>query len=155
MIKKICHLICFLSIVALLGGCNDDRNPYPIPNYYPVNISILLDSFDSDLAIGRVKTFNSQRGSAGYFGVVVYRYGAEDFYAYDMACPNDHYSGCTVIEHSLTATDPHGLNLECSRCCKTKFSLLSGYPVETTFYKYPLRQYQVTKVRDRQFLVYN
>ena len=145
--------IYFFSLALLLGSC-EDSNTYPIPNN-TVDIVIFLDGYDNTFAIGQVKTFNSGRGYAGYLGVVVYRSGPDEFLAYDMACPNDHYNGCKIIEHSSDATaPPSDLCLQCSKCCKAKFSLLDGYPQGST-YKYPLKSYKVTKINDYRFRIHN
>jgi hypothetical protein len=64
----------------LFDSCKE-QNPFPIPNNR-VDIPINLLSFDSDLSIGSVKTFITQL--SGFGGVVVYRYGLDDFVAYEI-----------------------------------------------------------------------
>lgn len=143
-----------LLLILFLGSCGK-KNPYPIPNYYTVNINIDLNGFDNDLSIGSVKTFNNNRYSAGYRGVVVYRNGLDEFCAYDMACPNDHYSGCTIIDDTIVSRPaPSDLCLSCRYCCNCKFSLLDGSP-QSSGCKYPLQRYQVTKINDHKFLIHN
>ncbi|MCL2682773.1 MAG: hypothetical protein FWE63_04720 [Bacteroidales bacterium] len=158
--RNFLSILCFLSLAVLFSSssCNDKRNPNPIP-ICAVNFVIYLDSFDQDLSIGNVKTFNDKRGYTGCFGssqykggVVVYRFADDEFFAYDMACPVDHFYGCMVIEFSdMARVAP--LEFECL-CCKAKFNILDGYP-KGSGNRYPMRKYKVTKERDRQFRVQN
>lgn len=83
---------------------------------------------------------------------MVYRFADDEFFAYDMACPVDHFYGCMVIEFSdMARVAP--LEFECL-CCKAKFNILDGYP-KGSGNRYPMRKYKVTKERDRQFRVQN
>ncbi len=150
-------IIAFCLILSLYS-CKDD-NPNPIPNYYTVNITIDVSSFDNDFAIGNIKTFTQMRTgyNTGYAGVVVYRHNLDEFYAYDMACPNDWYSGCIVVRDSTKARPaPADLCLQDEICCGCKFNLLNGYPQsDNKDYRYPLLQYKVTKQSATRFLVHN
>ncbi len=156
--RNIYKIICFLSIAMLPYSCKDDDNPYPIPDY-TVNFTIDTSSFDMDFNIGDIKTFpgkgRSGSGYFGYLGVVVYYHNQDELYAYDIACPNDHYYGVTIIEALEGAIPaPGDLCIQCPTC-KARFSLLNnGYP-EGSAYEYPLKKYQVSKIDNHRFLVHN
>jgi hypothetical protein len=137
--KNFTHIICFWCLVTFFGACKD-RNPDPIP-HCPVYIIIYRDSRDSDLAIGRMKTFNNGRGDAGCYGVVVVNLNNEDFLAYEMGCPNDWRYGGMIVKHELSAREMPDY-FECSEC-KTKFSILDGQPMPGAVSRYPMKAYRV------------
>jgi nitrite reductase/ring-hydroxylating ferredoxin subunit len=163
--KFFAYFICFLSFVMFFGSCKGDGNPNPIPNS-TVNFIIDLNSSDSRFTIGTMKTFNNTRGYTGYYGsvgggVVVLRMGDDEFLAYDMACPNDHYYYCFVAEFQGLQQDMPQ-HFECS-CCKAKFNILNGVPISSPK-KYAMKKYQVTPVKESfspvtqrysRFLVHN
>jgi len=165
--KFFANTICFLTLVLLLFSCREERNPYPIPICH-VDILIRLDGFDMGFGAGRMKTFNYTRGHAGCYGslqywnmgfrggVVVLNMGGGEFLAYDMACPNDHWHGCTVVEFiSDGGTRVIPDYFECS-CCKTKFNILSGQPMAGSQTRYSMRSYHVTPITGgTQFRVHN
>jgi len=155
--KYLTNTVWFLILAVLCLSCKDERNPYPIGNC-TVFFIIYLDGFHSDFVPGRMKTFN--RGNSGghtgcYDGIVVLNLDGENFLAYDMACPNDHYYGCMVIDfHSGTREFP--AHFECA-CCKTKFNILDGRPMAGAQTRYPMKKYKVSPVsgQRRQFEVHN
>ncbi|MCL2414541.1 MAG: hypothetical protein FWC94_04730 [Bacteroidales bacterium] len=147
-----------MILALFLSSCNrGDGNPHQIP-ICTVHIDIYLDSFDRDLVPGRVKTFNNARGMAGCYGhrnggVVVINLNGDDFLAWDMACPNDHWMGGVVIPfHSLAQAMPDYFH--CSMC-DTRFNPLDGQPMTGAATRFVMRQYSVTRVSDRLVRVYN
>jgi len=151
--KYLTNTVWFLILVVFGLSCDNERNPYPIGNC-TVSFVIQLDGWHSDFAPGRMKTFN-RANSAGhtgcYDGIVVLNLDNENFLAYDMACPNDHFYGCMVIDfhpgHREFPTDslrpdlpPH---FRCS-CCNTRFNILDGRPMRGADTRYPMKSYKIT-----------
>jgi len=154
--KYFIHTACLLTFALFFFGCNrGDGNPNPIP-ICPVRIEIGV--MDNDLVPGNVKTFNNSRGMAGCNwhgtgGVVVYNINGEDFLAWDMACPNDHWAGAVVIGWQLTA-QPRPLYFQCSMC-HTRFDPLTGTPLPGAATRFVMRQYSVTRQANGTILVHN
>lgn len=113
-----------------------------------------LAADDNDLTIGSAKKFTSGAGYFGCSGVVVYRHGLEEFFAYDLACPNDWYYYCAVADSMPRKFVPEELVVRCSTCCRATFSLLDGYP-RSSHNKYPLKKYKVERISDTRFRVTN
>jgi hypothetical protein len=106
---------------------------------------------DSDLAVGTTKIFPCTQVpycDRGYLGTIIFRYGMEEFAAFDLACPNDYYYYQPIRYDTANA---------CYKCdlCGTKFNLLTGFAEGGSTYKYCLRQYTVTKVNDVYYQVTN
>jgi len=142
------YTVCFLTLALLVFSCNDgDGNPHRIP-ICTVSIDIDQRSHDNDFAPGRIKTFDHRRGPSGCYGswnggVVVVNIDNEDFRAFDMACPNDHWLGGVVIEWQLLSREipPY---FQCAMC-NTRFNPLDGTPMEGAATRYVMRQYSVTR----------
>jgi len=91
----------------------------------------------------QVKTFSNQTHIAGVAGVVVVNLNGEDFFAFDMACPDCVWVGGAVIEWQLTA-QPMPEAFVCLQC-GNRFNPLDGRPMRGGAQsRYTLRQYQVT-----------
>jgi nitrite reductase/ring-hydroxylating ferredoxin subunit len=149
--KRFLTHIGFLGFVVFFMAC-EKRNPDPIPNC-TVSLVIHRDNLDSDLAAGRMKTFNSGRGYAGCNGVVVINLGNDEFLAFERYCPNDwRYDGVVVKHQNLAQEMPN--HFECN-VCKTKFNILDGQPMSGAVSRFPMRAYKVTKRSAVEFFVHN
>jgi hypothetical protein len=136
-----------LPLLIVMFACNDQNTRVPVAT---CSFEIYLSSYDADLAVGTTKSYPCQQlyCGKGYLGTIVYRYGQEDFVAFDLACPNDYYYGVPIHYDEANA---------CYKCdqCGTRFNLLSGFAEGGSTYKYSLRQYTVTKVNDILYQVSN
>ena len=145
-----------MVLALLFFSCRDgDGNPHPIM-VCTVSIPINRNSHDNDFAPGRMKTFNSGRGQAGcYGGIVVLNINDEEFLAWDMACPNDHFYGCRVVVFSQLAQEMP-VHFE-GTLCRTRFNPLDGRPMAGSATRFVMRGYQVSPVAGRpgEFRVHN
>lgn len=140
--KVLCFLLLWMMVE--LSACKDYRTAVPLAS---VGFNIYLNSYDLDLTVGRSKVFKGY--NTGYLGTIVYRYGQEDFVAYDIACPYDYVHGCSIAYVDSTH------NMRCQSCCETKYNLMTGFPEKGSVHRYALRTYTVTKVNDFTYLVSN
>ncbi len=120
-------IVFFTFIIVTVFSCRSTENKIP---YVYVNLTLDLNKPEfSDLnAIG-----NYVYITGGVSGIVVYRDGLTDFYAYERACPYDPECGRVYVDYD------HAKLID--TCCGSEFSLtlegalLSG-PAEL-----PLRRY--------------
>jgi len=144
--KFFTNTVHFLILALLFFSCRDgDGNPHPIP-LCVVSIDIDQRGLDNDFVPGRMKTFDDRRGPAGCYGnrgggIVVINLNDEEFFAWDMACPNNHFAGCIVVQFRLTSQEIPTY-FECS-LCKIRFNPLDGTPISGS--RYVMRRYRATR----------
>ncbi|MDR2556761.1 MAG: hypothetical protein LBC49_03505 [Bacteroidales bacterium] len=138
-------IILFVCILFIGGSCSRVGRFIKIPvpavsfNVYPYSIDYVLGP------MGNYKIFPLQ----GYAGIIVYHYTADEFLAFDLACPNDFQNGCSVEYKSSE------LILQC-KCCGTTFSIFDGYPRSNVeAYPSPLHQYNATLIQNDVLYVTN
>ncbi len=122
--------ILFFSLFFIIcGQCNTPENKIP---YVYVNIRIDLDKpeFYELNAIG-----NYVYITGGVSGIVVYRDGISDFFAYERACPYDPEVGRVVV-------DSTNYRLVDTAGCGSEFSLTLEGAVLKGPAELPLRQYK-------------
>ncbi|MCL2417373.1 MAG: hypothetical protein FWD02_05505 [Bacteroidales bacterium] len=159
--KKIfINTACFLTFALFLVSCNrGDGNPHPIP-ICAVDFRINTQSTDNDFITGMVKTFNHPRlGNFGCghgwvpAGVVVVFLDFDDIRAFDMACPNCHWTGGVVIEWQLTARAIPNY-FQC-QFCESQFNPLDGTPMPGSATQFVMREYTATRINNWEIHVRN
>jgi nitrite reductase/ring-hydroxylating ferredoxin subunit len=121
--KKYAYIICLFF--GLLG-CEPEQVS-SIPNYTVYLERTLNLEAQELLAPGGSKTFTTpskQTDALGYGGIIVYHssYEQGQFYAYDMACPNE-------ISRTVRVTPYNAIQVKCEKCGAV-FSLETGNCVE-------------------------
>jgi len=126
----------YTFIILIFGlfiapGCEKDRNTQDsrVPAV-PTDITINLN-------LPQYNPLTNPGGFAyvigGSRGIVVYRYGLEDFAAFDRHCTYQVEEGCTIeVEEASIATD--------MQCCGSSFEIVNGLPTEGPAIR-PLRAY--------------
>lgn len=136
MYSKITKFLFLLSILFLNTYCSkDDRHPIPDVSF-AVEVPLTL------LVQMGVNTSMFYTGStaAGIKGIIIFKRGENEYAAYERLCPNYPNDNCALdIDNAITAT--------CT-CCKSKFSLIFGTPLEGVA-KYPLKQYETSVIGGR------
>ncbi len=117
----------FFMFLLFFFNCKTPENKIP---YVYVNFTIDIDKpeFFELNAIG-----NYVYVTGGVSGIVVYRDGLNDFFAYDRACPFDPECGRVFVEDN-------GYRLRDS-CCNSEFSLTMDGAVLKGPAEKPLRKY--------------
>ncbi|MEI6123678.1 MAG: Rieske 2Fe-2S domain-containing protein [Bacteroidota bacterium] len=134
-------LILIASVFLVVACKKENKNtiPYVYVSFY-LNISSTL-YFELSSVGGWVNL------TGGYHGVVVYRESADQFVAFDRACPYD-----WDADSSYVSVEPSGLVLKC-KACGSEYIITDGSIVKGPA-TYPLKQYNT--VFDGQTLhVYN
>jgi hypothetical protein len=160
-------LFLFLLFVTLLGNVScKDINKDSIP-YVPVDIVLDLQADLSHLGVGEsaILTPNEQnfgilRFSSGNYpvitlgqpllgnGLILYRYGSNEFSAYDITCTYK-----ASVDYCALEMDDTWLVPECP-CCGSEFNLmLQASPVSGPA-AMPLKEYS-TFVRNNQLFIRN
>ncbi len=116
--RKIKRLNIFLLSAAMLFifvSCKKDvKNPIPdvYVNFY-LNIS-------STLYIELASVGGWVNLTGGYKGIVVYRSSADEFMAFERACPYD-----WDVDSAYVSVEPSGLVLKC-KSCGSEFLIIDG-----------------------------
>lgn len=119
-----------LTILLLSPACDKQTTHDTIPN---VAVDIYID-VNSTLYVQLSTVGGWLNLYGGYKGVMVYRVSAEEFVAYDRACPYDPYEPTSQLEMdlgNLTVVDT---------VCKSKFVILDGSVLEGPA-TVPMRRY--------------
>jgi nitrite reductase/ring-hydroxylating ferredoxin subunit len=155
-------ILLILIILGLANSC--DKTVFnPIPN----STVLLYLHLDTDAYDMRLKAVNSAQTydksvlnpsrafnsieRTGYGGILVFHgqeNGADAFFAYDMACPNEASPSVKVaVENTLFARCPK---------CKTKYEIWAGVgnPVEGPS-KYSLKRYTNVSNNGNTVTIYN
>ena len=121
-------LVLFLLIFS---ACDENKSPIPV-----VPVDIYLEGINSDPQYYDLQNLGGYVYiTGGVSGIIVYRSSADEFKAYERACPYDPDCGrITVDSGNLNAID--------SLCCHSEFSLLLDGAVSQGPAQFPLRQYQ-------------
>lgn len=111
----------FLVWVMIFGaflGCKKDSNSPNVP-YVPVDytISLSLPSMSGLNQVGGYAYLNN----LGYKGIVVFKFNADTYIAFDRSCTYQPTEGCHKIE--IDATNSFVAN--CA-CCESKYSMDGG-----------------------------
>ncbi len=126
-LKTLFYAVLLLNMTLFLS-CNEKKNPVP-------NVSVdfyvdLTDPLYYDLQI----TGGYVYVTGGVSGILVYCISADEYRAYDRACPYDIDCGrVTVKEDGFFAVD--------SVCCGSEFSLFFDGAAEKGPAQFPLKQY--------------
>ncbi|MDP4281910.1 MAG: hypothetical protein Q8867_07130 [Bacteroidota bacterium] len=129
--------------IFLLNSCKKEQEDNNIPTV-AVSFSINPNSTEY-IELNVVGGWIYLTG--GYRGILVYRKSADEFMAYDRACPYDWSESKARI-----VVDTSGLTASCPSC-KSKYILLDGSPYKGPS-TYSLKQYQTSY--DGQLLyIYN
>lgn len=135
---KIIFIISLIFITFV--GCEDDDNWIP---YVLVDETISLNRL-TDMGHLQAKYW-----PGGVNGIIIFRLGNEEFYAYDRTCPYRPPENCAVeIEDESFAKCP---------CCESIFVISDGgYPNEGPAVRKgrPLKQYR-TSVSNGRLRIYN
>lgn len=140
------HKFLLIAILILLSGpsCKKDIITIIPITYVDFTIKLTDPGFIDLNAVGNSVMVNKNDfgpGSAGYkdHGIIVYRAGQSEFYAFDRTC---------TWEDSLNiAVDmdlPTDLSAQCPVCGSEYILPSSGYPTKDGPAIYPLQQYQAT-----------
>lgn len=130
--KQSVYLIILLSLFFIVTACNKDNegnNSSQVPNVpTDVIININLPSYN---ALSNVGGFAYVQG--GSRGIVVYRFGLDQFAAFDRHCTYQVSEGCAIeVDEGNLAID--------QECCESVFEIINGTPVEGLAER-PLYQY--------------
>jgi len=107
-------LIVILFLILVVPGCERDNRP-SIPYVY-VNLRLYPDSLDY-IAIGGYRYFNG-----GVRGILVYRFGRDEFMVYERCCPYDPEKNGAFV-----SVDPSGSTCT-DTVCKSSYILYDGSP---------------------------
>ncbi|HNP31677.1 MAG TPA: hypothetical protein PKN96_00135 [Flavobacterium sp.] len=127
-------ILILLAFFPLLFGCDAGSINYNNPNIpnYPVNlqINISLPQYSNlQFASNHIVDY-----SQGARGIVVFNTGS-GFTAFDLACPNQAFSGCSS---PLTV---NGIEAKCQ--CNTTENAYSLFTGQSAGQNYPLKPYRV------------
>ena len=151
-------ILLVFMFVAFTFSC--DKSVFnPIPNATVLlYLHLDTDAYDMGLrAVNSAKTYPNPNHAfnsierTGYGGILVFHgqeNGAEAFFAYDMACPNEASPTVkVVVENTLFARCPK---------CKSKYEIWSGIgnPVEGPS-KYSLKRYTNVSINGNTVTIYN
>ncbi|MDE7357600.1 MAG: hypothetical protein K2M74_04100, partial [Bacteroidales bacterium] len=138
--------ICMLTAGFCLGlcGCKD---PVSYGNIPERSVNFTVRPYDMDnilMAVGGVKEF-----PYGYNGVCVYHIGdmAEEYVAFEQACPLDWESGC-YVQYDKAKDRFVGKD------CGGEFSSYSGFGYNKVS-RFALRKYRITYLNNGTFQVSN
>ncbi|MCA1763208.1 MAG: hypothetical protein ABR574_01965 [Cryomorphaceae bacterium] len=116
----------YTSIILILGlliapGCRKDRD------IQDSRVPVVPTDVTINLNLPQYQPLANPGGFAyvigGSRGIVVYRYGLEDFAAFDRHCTFEVQEGCTIeVEEASVATD--------LACCESSFEIVNGLPTE-------------------------
>jgi nitrite reductase/ring-hydroxylating ferredoxin subunit len=129
-------LLCFFLLFSQTNckkGDSQDNSQTQIP-VVPVSISLNPNSTEY-INLNPVGGWETITG--GYRGIIVYRKSANEFTAFERACPYD-----WNLTTSRLAVDASGSTATCPNC-KSKFILLDGTPFQGPS-RYPMKQYQTS-----------
>lgn len=130
----IIRALLFFTALSVFWGCRREQDEF-IPNVIVQEVIFLnasqyaaLNNFPAAIEVK----------NAGWRGLIVFRYGPNDFWVYDKACAYRPLDDCHVLDlNSLT----NAFDIGCS-CCQSKFSLLNGgVPIQRPA-RQNLRQYR-------------
>ena len=152
------HNFLLIAILLLLTGpsCKKERINIIPPTYVDFTIRLTDPLFIDLNAVGNsvivTKDYNGL-GSAGYkdHGIIVYRAGQAEFYAYDRTCTWED-SLNVAVEMDL----PTDLSAQCPVCGSEYILPSSGYPTKDGPAVYPLQYYKTSYDEETQTVwVYN
>jgi nitrite reductase/ring-hydroxylating ferredoxin subunit len=126
-----CILLLFHTNCKKEAAQSDSQTQIPI---VPVSISLNPNSTEY-IHLNTVTGWETITG--GYRGIIVYRKSANEFTAFERACPYDWNLTTSRLE-----VDASGITANCPNC-KSKFILLDGTPFEGPS-RYSLKPYQTT-----------
>ncbi len=140
MLKNIIFPIILLLTIA---ACKDTNNNNPIPGV-PVNINLNLNDpqYSALNAINGAVTING-----GVRGIIVYRYGQEEYYAFDRNCtfqPNDACATVNIESGFTTA--------KCQCADSTAYQLNSAGAVISGPAQAPLKMYRTSVAGSNLFI---
>ncbi len=141
-------LLLIIGILLIVGGCEDDYMPNPVPEVR-VNATIYLNYHSELNAVGNSKYFEMINGSqVGYkgHGIIITRTAPNKFVAFDATCPNHIDSESHVEIKGSFAVCPMG---------DAKFNILiDGSPINAKS-KYALRTLHTFFKSNNTLRVYN
>ncbi|MCX6273363.1 MAG: hypothetical protein NTU44_19515 [Bacteroidetes bacterium] len=117
---KIFRLITVLIIISVFTHSCKDKKTDPIPYAY---VNIFIDP-NSTMYSG----LNSPGGSVYLTanspsrGIIVYRFSADEFMAYERTCPYDPAASCARIQVESA------MSTAIDSCCMSRFILMDGSP---------------------------
>ncbi len=128
------NIFCLL-LLPLIASCSGDRfdDPIPVQQFPDIIVNLSLPANASLQIDGGYKYINDQ--NAGVRGIILYRFNATTFLAYERTCSFQPASACATVEvHSsgLFMHDP---------CCASMFGLADGFPTGGPAWR-PLLQYE-------------
>ena len=122
-----------LTLLILSGGCTKEQPHDTIPN---VAVDLYLD-INSTLYVQLATVGGWLYLTGGYKGILVYRVSADEFVAYDRACPYDPFEDKARLQMdlgNLTVVDTF---------CTSKFVIIDGSVLEGPA-TVPLKRYFTT-----------
>jgi len=139
-------LLIIACTLLFLFGCKKDK--HPVPNRrFNVTIDLMLPDYHVNPFI---ITRSSLGEMVGVSGVIVYRGGDGNYYAFERYCPHDQDFSCVV------SPDPEATVASCS-CCGSRFLIASpdGDVLEGPS-KYFLKRYNTSVSSSGTYLtIYN
>ena len=131
----------------MVFACKKDKSSDPIPYAY-INFVVYPNS-TVWLELNAVGGYAYVSADPPSKGVIIYRYGPEEFVALERTCPHNPYDNCAtgpvkVEKGGSTAVDS---------CCMSRFILLDGSVFQGPS-SYPLRTYH-TSYDGNALRVYN
>lgn len=115
--------------MLFLSGCVKE-NRHPVP-FVPVQFSINIES-TQHIELNSIGGWAYYTG--GFRGIIIYRISADEFKAFDRACPHHPFDPCAIVK----VNNPP---LAEDECCGSIFELIYGSPVSGPA-KVPLREYK-------------
>ena len=159
--SKIRFFLITMTLVITLSSCNKNKNDV-IPD---AHVYFILDlngpEFVNLNGITGSDTVNAQdprtnnwgNGAAGFDGngIIIYRVGPDEFYAYDRTCPHDYAVNGLSIKVNIDFTY---FTLAVCPKCGTKYALSVGGTPYSGIGRYPLKNYR-TSLDGRYVTVWN
>ena len=139
----------FLPVLCLLIMAACEKAPInPIPDY-PVRLELNLMFQDKDLnGLFTYKSFTVPRTASdrlGFGGILVTHGLADEFFAYDLACPHE------VLRDVKIEVTESGLTAKCPKC-SSEYDIMGGGARTSGPSAYSLKRYRVSPGGDRRLV---
>ncbi len=139
--SKLRNFLLISLVVLLFTTCRgDDNHIVPdVPTDFTINLSLPM-FFDLNSVGNSVIVTSNYAGSlsAGYdgHGIIIYRAGLNEFYAFDRTCTFEQQ-----LDVAVDLDLPTDMSAECPECGSRYILPSMGYPGKDGPATYPLKQY--------------